>query len=199
MVQAEGLEAVFECLYPGAIAYIWAINGTQQPGSVSSIFSVQASLEYNNSIFMCTASIKFGHQYYFFSSRNASLLVYGKPCDTCMYNKEVVTAQLNNATGIHARLDIASNILTLYLSDHNFTTEVHYYVDVHQANKNRDILSAYVNKTQYPFQYEDHTVCDRFSFTITPTEMGRNGTSSQPVFGHFTQARGTVCFVLKLE
>ena len=44
--------------------------------------------------------------------------------------------------------------------------------------------------TQYTFSHPDHTVCDRFSFTVTPTEGGRRGTSSQPVTGFFTQARG---------
>ena len=50
--------------------------------------------------------------------------------------------------------------------------------------------------TQYTFSHPDRTVCDRFSFTVTPTEGGRRGTSSQPVTGFFTQARGKP--VLKL-
>ena len=47
-----------------------------------------------------------------------------------------------------------------------------------------------LNGTQYTFSYPNHTVCDRFSFTVTPTEGERSGTPSQPVTGFFTQARG---------
>ena len=95
---------------------------------------------------------------------------------------------------------IESNIVTdgaqsiiIDWSGQNFTTSIMYDIDI-----TRMVLGSTVQElsvqgltgTQYTFSHPDHTVCDRFSFTVTPTEGGRRGTSSQPVTGFFTQARG---------
>ena len=69
MVQAEGLEAVFECLYPGALAYDWALNRTFStilPSGVSDTFSsggvparliIPATPQYNNTVVQCEAVV----------------------------------------------------------------------------------------------------------------------------------------------
>ena len=67
MIQAEGLEAVFECLYPGATAYSWAINGTflsvyppdvvadSPSGDSPASLTIPATPEYNNTVIQCGA------------------------------------------------------------------------------------------------------------------------------------------------
>ncbi len=52
------------------------------------------------------------------------------------------------------------------------------------------------------YRQPNHTVCDIFSFTVTPiSESGMEGRSSEPVTGFFTTVTGTVnyyktCFML---
>ncbi len=43
---------------------------------------------------------------------------------------------------------------------------------------------------EYSFTYTNYSVCDRFSFTVTPTEGEMRGTTSEPVAGFFQTARG---------
>ena len=44
---------------------------------------------------------------------------------------------------------------------------------------------------EYIFTYSNPiSVCDRFSFTVTPTEGEMRGTTSEPVTGFFTRAEG---------
>ena len=86
--QAEGLEAVFKCLYSGAISYAWAINGTFLSDFPSGIMAVSpsggspASLtipaipEYNNTGIQCGATVP-GPMGGFVPSVNAKLTVYG--------------------------------------------------------------------------------------------------------------------------
>ena len=94
VIQAEGLEAVFECLHPGAISYGWAINGAFlldfPPGvrigtsinPASLIISV--SPEYNNVVIQCVASVP-GLMGGFLPSVNATLTVYGLSISLYMY------------------------------------------------------------------------------------------------------------------
>ena len=100
-----------------------------------------------------------------------------------------------SCVGVEVTQTVASsaNIITLYWTD-RFTTPLTYCVEINQT-----VLGSTetvpldpvcgLTGTQYTFSHP-HTVCDRFSFTVTPTEGGRRGVSSQPVPGHFTQARG---------
>ena len=70
VVQAEGLEAVFECLYPGA-SHDWFINGTEHlintEGIVATVPSVNSPVaklritarpEYNNAVVQCRALVE---------------------------------------------------------------------------------------------------------------------------------------------
>ena len=87
VVQAEGLEAVFECLYPGAISS-WFVNGVHQtdmsfPFDVLALAGPPASLtiparpEYNNTVVQCEAVVRVGGRPEFVISDNAKLTVYG--------------------------------------------------------------------------------------------------------------------------
>ncbi len=55
-------------------------------------------------------------------------------------------------------------------------------------------LNGIQNQVQFNYkQLKNHTVCDIFSFTVTPiSESGMEGRSSEPVTGFFTQVTGTV-------
>ena len=50
------------------------------------------------------------------------------------------------------------------------------------------------NQVQFNYQQlKNHTVCDIFSFTVTPiSESGMEGRSSEPVTEFFTRVTGTV-------
>ena len=88
--QAEGLETVFECLYPGAISYAWAINGTflsdYPPGIVTdspsggspATLTIPAIPEYNNTVIQCRAIVVVGGDIQLPLSDNATLTVYGE-------------------------------------------------------------------------------------------------------------------------
>ncbi len=54
-------------------------------------------------------------------------------------------------------------------------------------------LNGGQNQMQFNYRYPNHTVCDTFSFTVTPiSDSGMEGISSEPVTGFFTTVTGTV-------
>ncbi len=69
MVQAEGLLAKFECLSPGALGYLWFVNGVESTspdfsseirvaGGTSgrpSVLTIPASSQFNKSVIQCAA------------------------------------------------------------------------------------------------------------------------------------------------
>ena len=95
MVQAEGLEAVFECLCPGAIAHAWRINGeflpedqflpgvTRIPPSVDSPAKliVLATSQYNNTVVQCRVFVSIGD----IISCPALLQVQGQEVISCLH------------------------------------------------------------------------------------------------------------------
>ena len=89
VIQAEGLEAVFECLYPGA-TFSWFLNGrilldsslgidTDLPsrGSPASL-TIPARPEFNNTVVQCEAVVRVGGGAKLVLSDNATLVVYGE-------------------------------------------------------------------------------------------------------------------------
>ena len=90
LIQAEGLEAVFDCLHPEAISYAWAINGTflrlsdfppdivpvSPTGDSRATLTVPAIPEYNDTVVQCGATVP-GPMGGFPLSGNATLTVYG--------------------------------------------------------------------------------------------------------------------------
>ncbi len=85
MIQAEGLEAVFECLYPGEVAYIWFVDGVggsssefppeiKESGGTSlnpSVLTIPATSQFNNSVVQCEVFSRSGGGL----SRNATLMI----------------------------------------------------------------------------------------------------------------------------
>ncbi len=56
-------------------------------------------------------------------------------------------------------------------------------------------LNGVQNQAQFNYRQPNRTVCDIFSFTVTPSEM--EGISSEPVTGFFTTVTGTVNVSIK--
>ena len=88
-----------------------------------------------------------------------------------------------------------TNTITISWVDQPFTTNITYFVDVIQifGSTETSLLVSSVcelTDTVYPFLSLGHGPCDRFNFTVTPTDGVNNGTSSEPVTGYFTQATG---------
>ena len=90
VIQAEGLEAVFECLYPGA-SHDWFINETvhssntedievTEPSvnSPEAILRIRARPEYNNTVVQCRALVELGNDMFMAARSNiTTLTVYG--------------------------------------------------------------------------------------------------------------------------
>ena len=89
VIQAEGLEAVFECLHPGATSYGWAINRTflsvyplgivtvSPSGGSPATLTIPARPEYNNTVVQCEAVVRVRRGAEFVLSDNATLTVQG--------------------------------------------------------------------------------------------------------------------------
>ena len=91
VIQTEGLEAVFECLYPGA-TYTWFVNGVHPtdinfPSDIVAVavavsgnlatLTIPARPEYNNIVVQCEAIVRVGGCREFVLSDNAMLTVFG--------------------------------------------------------------------------------------------------------------------------
>ena len=67
VTQAEGMNVVFECLYPNATSFSWAVNGTSRSvfppdivavspsGDSPASLTIPAKPEYNNTVVHCEA------------------------------------------------------------------------------------------------------------------------------------------------
>ena len=94
--------------------------------------------------------------------------------------------------------------ITISWVDYNFTSDITYCVDVVQMLGSDEtsllVSSEYgLTETVYTFTSPGHGPCDTFNFTVTPTDGEDNGTSSEPVIGYFTQARGGLSYQLYLS
>ena len=90
VIQAEGLEAVFECLYPGA-SHDWFINGTihlintediattlPSVNSPEAILRIRARPEYSNTVVQCRVLVEVEVDTFMAVRSNiATLTVYG--------------------------------------------------------------------------------------------------------------------------
>ena len=90
VIQAEGLEAVFECFYPGAI-HRWFINGTEHStntgdivatlpsvNSPVAILRITARPEYNNTVVQCRVLVEIeNNRFTVVRSNITTLTVYG--------------------------------------------------------------------------------------------------------------------------
>ena len=195
---------MFKCFYPGPASFNWFIDmkrvtDTKPPPNVtvgprSNPLTILALSLYNNSVIKCRAETEEQDEQFLFSNKS-SLVVY------CEYLKSVqfFFLRLNICY-----TDIEPNILTsdddpqsliVDWSGQVFTSNITF--DVHITRMTLGSSQIFLFKEirnlvnmHYRFTSLNHSVCDRFSFTVTPTEGGRRGISSQPVTGFFTQARG---------
>ena len=96
VVQAEGLNAVFECLYPGAQTHDWGIQGEfffdadfppdvdreiPSGGSPARLI-IPATLKYNRTVVQCSAVVESSRGFMEILSNNATLLVQGVSVNT---------------------------------------------------------------------------------------------------------------------
>ena len=91
MIQAEGLEAVFECFHTGATSYGWAINGIflkhyppdivvdSPSGESPASLTIPAIPENNHAVVQCEAVVRVGGRPEFVISDIGTLLVQGMP------------------------------------------------------------------------------------------------------------------------
>ena len=89
--QAEGLEAVFECRYPGAYYYDWFINGTEHLVNTDDIVATLPSVNspvsklritarpvYNNTVVQCRVFVEVENDMFMAVRSNiTTLTVYG--------------------------------------------------------------------------------------------------------------------------
>ena len=90
-------------------------------------------------------------------------------------------------------LNDKSNITVSVIN--NFTLKnLTYRVDISNEMITLTPLNGGQSQVQFTYkQTNNHTVCDIFSFTVTPiSESGMEGRSSEPVTGFFTTVTGTV-------
>ena len=73
----------------------------------------------------------------------------------------------------------------------NALPHTEYCVDINKTTLDSSALNSECGiADRYIFMYSNHSVCDRFSFTVTPTEGERRGTTSEPDTGFFTRTEG---------
>ncbi len=91
VVQAQGIDAVFECQYSGAQSYNWGINGefptednyppdvtvTPSSGDIPATLTIPTTTEYNNTVVQCEAVVRDGRVFIPELSVHATLQVQG--------------------------------------------------------------------------------------------------------------------------
>ena len=125
MVQAEGLEAVFECLCPEATFYGWTINGTYlsilpadididpPSGDSPTRLIIPATPQYNNTVVQCGALVREGGDLVFVPSGNATLSVQGIYIHLIQWMGIYFSAVIT-----HKVLSILWLVSTIYWSNH---------------------------------------------------------------------------------
>ena len=204
-MQAEGLEAVFECLYPGAAAYSWVINETllslptpigieitNPTTEAPSRLIFQTTSLYNNSRVQCRVLIEVGRGVFeSILSNNVTLQIQGSlTLESVWFNSHRVAS--DNIT-ISWAPPFSLNLTTA-------EPDIQYCVDVYVAGGDDHLQSVCdITDTYYTFTAGDPD--QLFIFTVTPrsnVEGSLNGTASQPVFGYFCQGEAKVVVMLLL-
>ncbi len=204
--RAEGLEAVFRCQYQAeglAVFYDWAINNTisgadtetvrarrpSSPGGPTTL-TILATPQHNNSDVQCVARVLDGIDIVRSEiSTTATLTVYGELVTSCAQG--VSNNHCTIATIITDVLN-ATNTITVMWNALPLTV---YCVDINRTTLNStqtvvlDSVCGLAN--EYIFTYSNPiSMCDRFSFTVTPTDGEMRGTTSEPNTGFFMRAEG---------
>ena len=93
-------------------------------------------------------------------------------------------------------MTIAENITVSWKN--RFTTKPSFCVDARSVGSFETIASVCVNDTQYTFTSLDTDLCEELSFTVTPTDGERNGTSSEPVTDYFKNRKGACVNIMPI-
>ncbi|XP_064388441.1 uncharacterized protein LOC135336525 [Halichondria panicea] len=196
VMQAEGLETIFECLYPGALSHSWGINGmypaddafppdvtrTLPSGDTPATLAIPATDQYNNTVVQCRAVL--------IVERNMQIV---PTCDVLL----LVQGRLGSVTGL--RLNMVTSTSMTLIWDAPFSLDlttaepdIQYCVDVHSVPGGQLVESTCdIIDTNYTFSTSDQ---DQLMFTVTPrsnVEGSLNGTSSELV-GPPLQGNGTI-------
>ncbi|XP_064387485.1 uncharacterized protein LOC135335828 isoform X2 [Halichondria panicea] len=196
VIQAEGLKAVFECLYPGALSHSWEINGmypaddafppdvtrTLPSGDTPARLAIPATDQYNNTVVQCRAVL--------IVDGNAQIM---PTCDVLL----LIQGPLDSVTGL--RLDIVTSTSVTLTWDAPFSLDlttaepdIQYCVDVYSVPRGQLVESTCdIINTNYTFSTSDQ---DQLVFTVTPrsnVEGSLNGTSSELV-GPPSQVNDTI-------
>ncbi|XP_064391314.1 uncharacterized protein LOC135339104 isoform X3 [Halichondria panicea] len=188
--RAEGLEAVFRCQYQAegvTVIYDWAINNSlvradtetvrvrppSSPGGPSRLI-ILATTQHNNSDVQCVARVLDGIDIVRSEiSTTATLTVYATAITNVITAPNTITVTWNALPLTEYCVDITRTTL-----DSTETVVL-------------DSVCGLANA--YIFMYSNPiSVCDRFSFTVTPTDGEMRGTTSEPVTGFFTRAEGSI-------
>ena len=209
VVQAEGLEAVFECLYPGATLYGWAFNGsfledfpsdveTDAPlGDSPARLIIPAIPQYNNTVIQCEAVVREEGGLMSVLSKTATLQVQGIINFYIQLHftlKSHCIGPLSSVPNLYFLFDQSSSTTITISWDPpfslNLTTaepDIQYCVDVYNVTGGDDHLQSVcdITDTYYTFTASDPD--QLFIFTVTSrsnVEGSLNGTTSQPVQGY---------------
>ncbi|XP_064391972.1 uncharacterized protein LOC135339659 isoform X2 [Halichondria panicea] len=189
VIQAEGLLAKFECLSPGASGYPWFVDGTPSvspdfsseikvAGGTSgrpSVLTIPASSQFNNSVIQCAAFSLSGAVLF---SRIAILTVERVILEVLNGETKITVSVMNNFTMNNLAYRVDISLVPLVTNEMVALPP----------------LNGIQNQVQFNYQQlKNHTVCDIFSFTVTPitSESRMEGNQSEPVTGFFTQVTGS--------
>ena len=202
VIQAEGLKAVFECLYPGALSHSWGINGmypaddafppdvtrTSPSDDTPARLAIPATVQYNNTVVQCRAVLIVERNAQIVPTCDVLLLIQGIQV---LLNITIYTLStlgpLDSVTGL--RLDIATSTSVTLTWDAPFSLDlttaepdIQYCVDVHSVPRGQLVESTCdIIDTNYTFSTSDQ---GQLVFTVTPrsnVEGSLNGTSSELV------------------
>ncbi len=199
--RAEGLEAVFRCRYQAeglTVCYDWTINNSlvgadtatvrarppSSPGGPATL-TILATPQHNNYVVLCRATISNGFDMLGSNiSTTATLTVHGELVTTRFVKHFTVATDITDVLTAPNTITVMWNALPL----------IEYCVDITRTTLDSTetvVLDSVCGLTnEYTFTYSNPSVCDRFSFTVTPTEGEMRGTTSEPVTGFFTRAEG---------
>ena len=186
LIQAEGLKAMFECLYPGALSHSWGINGmypaddafppdvtrTLPSGDTPARLVIPSTGQYNNTMVQCRAVLDVGGDAQFVQTCDALLLVQG------ILNIAIIIALHYNTSGPLAsitglRLEMVTSTSVTLTWDAPFSLDlttaeldIQYCVDVHSFPGRQLVESTCdIIDTNYTFSISDQ---DQIVFTVTP-------------------------------
>ncbi|XP_064391038.1 uncharacterized protein LOC135338866 isoform X3 [Halichondria panicea] len=186
VVQAEGLLAEFECLSPG-LAHSWFVNNTPSTSFTPeirvlpekegrpSVLTIPAGSQFNNTVVQCAAVSSITSVTLF--SRNAALIVERVSIEVVNDKTKITITVKNDFTTNNVTYHVNISLMTLGTNSKMVALPP---------------LNGAQNEVEFNYeQTNNHTLCDIFTFTVTPiSESGMEGSSSEPVTGFFTTVTG---------